>query len=205
MPSENKLSIVGIGPGSPRLRTAAATRAIRSADFVVGYRPYLDLISDLLPGKQVFSSSMGKEVDRVAAAVDLLEKGSVALVSSGDPNVYGMAGLGLELAERALGRRDCARSHIFYRRLLPSRPRFPGMRGRDQPQRSAHTLAADRRPPASGCRRQPCPWLSTIPRARGAIGSFCALWTFAGPEMSWWQKTSVARRRDLLHELAKAD
>ena len=68
------------------------------ADFVVGYRPYLELIRDLLPGKKVFSSSMGKEVDRVRAAVDLLEEGSVALVSSGDPNVYGMAGLGLEMA-----------------------------------------------------------------------------------------------------------
>jgi len=102
LPSESrhKLFIVGIGPGSPKLRTCAATQAIRSADFVVGYRPYLELISDLLPGKQVFSSGMGKEVDRVAAAVDLLEKGSVALVSSGDPNVYGMAGLGLELAAR---------------------------------------------------------------------------------------------------------
>ena len=96
----HKLSIVGIGPGSPELRTTAATQAISSADFVVGYKPYLELISDLLPGKQVFSSSMGKEVDRVAAAVDLLEEGSVALVSSGDPNVYGMAGLGLELSRR---------------------------------------------------------------------------------------------------------
>lgn len=98
--SKHKLSIVGIGPGSPQLRTAAATKAILSADFVVGYKPYLELISDLLPGKQVFSSSMGKEVDRVAAAIDLQEKGSVALVSSGDPNVYGMAGLGLELAKQ---------------------------------------------------------------------------------------------------------
>jgi precorrin-3B C17-methyltransferase len=98
--SKHKLSIVGIGPGSPQLRTTAATNAILSADFVVGYRPYLELISDLLPGKQVFSSSMGKEVDRVRAAVDLLEQGSVALVSSGDPNVYGMAGLGLELARQ---------------------------------------------------------------------------------------------------------
>jgi precorrin-3B C17-methyltransferase len=97
---EHKLSIVGIGPGSPQLRTAAASAAIRRADFVVGYRPYLELIADLLPGKQVLSSSMGKEVDRVRSAVDLLEQGSVALVSSGDPNVYGMAGLGLEMAGR---------------------------------------------------------------------------------------------------------
>lgn len=100
MPSDNKLSIVGIGPGSPGLRTLAAAQAIQSADYVVGYRPYLDLIPDLLPGKQVFSSGMGREVDRVAAAIDLLGEGSVALVSSGDPNVYGMAGLGLEMAER---------------------------------------------------------------------------------------------------------
>jgi precorrin-3B C17-methyltransferase len=100
LPSDNKLYIVGIGPGSPELRTLAATQAICSADYIVGYRPYLDLIGDLLPGKQVFSSGMGREVDRVAAAVDLLKKGSVALVSSGDPNVYGMAGLGLEMAEK---------------------------------------------------------------------------------------------------------
>lgn len=98
MPLENKLSIVGIGPGSPGLRTFAATRTILSADYVVGYKPYLELIGDLLPGKQVFSSGMGKEVDRVRMALDLSEKGSVALVSSGDPNVYGMAGLGLEMA-----------------------------------------------------------------------------------------------------------
>ena len=97
--SDHKFSIVGIGPGAASLRTRAAAEAIKSADFVVGYRPYLDLISDLLPGKTVFSSSMGKEVDRVRTAVDLLSQGSVALVSSGDPNVYGMAGLGLEMAE----------------------------------------------------------------------------------------------------------
>jgi len=96
----NRLSIVGIGPGSTELRTSAAVEAIISSDFVVGYRPYLELIGDLLPGKRVFSSGMGREVDRVRMALDLLEEGSVALVSSGDPNVYGMAGLGLEMAER---------------------------------------------------------------------------------------------------------
>ncbi|MDD1722828.1 MAG: SAM-dependent methyltransferase [Methanothrix sp.] len=96
----HRLSIVGIGPGSADLRTSAAIEAIVSADFVVGYRPYLELISDLLPGKRVFSSGMGREVDRVRMALDLLEEGSVALVSSGDPNVYGMAGLGLEMAEK---------------------------------------------------------------------------------------------------------
>lgn len=103
MPWDNKLSIVGIGPGDPGLRTLRAEETIRAADFVVGYRPYLDLISDLLPGKRVFSSGMGREVDRVKAALDFLEEGNVALISSGDPNVYGMAGLGLEMAGEAEG------------------------------------------------------------------------------------------------------
>jgi precorrin-3B C17-methyltransferase len=98
--SKNKFCIVGIGPGSRSLRTAAAEEAICSADYVVGHRLYLDLIRDLLDGKKIIPSSMGKEVDRVKAAVDLLQEGSVALVSSGDPNVYGMAGLGLEMAPR---------------------------------------------------------------------------------------------------------
>ncbi len=101
MPSENKLSVVGIGPGERLLRTVQAEDAIKRADFIVGYRPYLELIADLLPGKKVVSSSMGKEVDRAKAAVDLLHEGSVALVSSGDPNIYGMAGLGLEMMEMA--------------------------------------------------------------------------------------------------------
>ncbi|OPX75818.1 MAG: Uroporphyrinogen-III C-methyltransferase [Methanosaeta sp. PtaB.Bin018] len=98
MPSEHKFKIVGIGPGERGLRTIAAEQAIQDADFVVGYRPYLSMICDLLDGKNVVASGMGKEVDRVRAAVGLLEEGSTALVSSGDPNVYGMAGLGLELA-----------------------------------------------------------------------------------------------------------
>ena len=95
---KKRLSIVGIGPGAQEMRTIRAEEAIRAADFVVGYRPYLNLIGDLLPGKEVVSSGMRKEVDRAKAAVDLSQEGSVALVSSGDPNVYGMAGLGLELS-----------------------------------------------------------------------------------------------------------
>jgi precorrin-3B C17-methyltransferase len=83
--------------------TLQAAKAIQDAHFVVGYRPYLELIETLLQGKQVISSSMGKEVDRAKRAVDLLEEGPVALISSGDPNIYGMAGLGLEMASR----RDC--------------------------------------------------------------------------------------------------
>lgn len=95
--------MVGIGPGSREDRTFRAVNAIASADTVVGYHKYLDLITDLTEGKQTISTGMTLEVERVKAAIDLTRQGGVvALVSSGDPGVYGMAGLALELA------RDCA-------------------------------------------------------------------------------------------------
>jgi precorrin-3B C17-methyltransferase len=80
-----------------------AARAIERADFIVGYHTYLDLVEDLLQNKQVASTSMGGEVERAKKAVDLLDEGSVALISSGDPNIYGMAGLGLEIASGKVG------------------------------------------------------------------------------------------------------
>jgi precorrin-3B C17-methyltransferase len=97
---KNKLYIVGIGPGGKDQLTQKAAEVIQSVDHVVGYKAYLDLIRDLLGEKEVAPSGMGKEVDRAKMAVDFLEDGSVALVSSGDPNVYGMAGLGLEVASQ---------------------------------------------------------------------------------------------------------
>lgn len=109
MPSESKLYIVGIGPGSRDLLTRRAKEAISDSESVVGYRPYLDLVSDLLEGKTVSSTGMGREVDRAREAVDLLDEGPVALISSGDPNVYGMAGLGLEVA---LGKVDLDRVEV---------------------------------------------------------------------------------------------
>lgn len=96
---ENRLFIVGLGPGARKQMTLQALKVLWEADAIVGYRPYLEMIPDLLPGKKVESSSMGREVDRVKTAVDLLKEGSVALVSSGDPNIYGMAGLGMEMAK----------------------------------------------------------------------------------------------------------
>lgn len=91
--------MVGIGPGSRDDRTYRAVNAISSADVVVGYHKYLELITDLTTGKETISTGMTLETERVKAAIDLTCQGKrVALVSSGDPGVYGMAGLALELA-----------------------------------------------------------------------------------------------------------
>jgi precorrin-3B C17-methyltransferase len=66
---------------------------------VVGYHAYLRSIADLTGGKQVIASGMTHEVARCRQALEHAAAGNVvALISSGDPGVYGMAGLALELA-----------------------------------------------------------------------------------------------------------
>ncbi len=74
--------------------------AIAESDVVVGYRRYLELIADLTAGKEVISSGMTEEVQRCRLALKRAAEGrTVALVSSGDAGIYGMAGLAMELAE----------------------------------------------------------------------------------------------------------
>jgi precorrin-3B C17-methyltransferase len=86
------LRIVGLGPGDPALRTRAAERAIREADVVAGYGPYLDQCADLLDGQEVLRGRMGEEEARAREAVARAAAGArVALVSSGDAGVHGMA------------------------------------------------------------------------------------------------------------------
>ena len=95
---KQELAIVGIGPGTPSMRTRAADAAVREADVIVGYKTYIDLIADLTTEKRIDSTGMRDEVKRVNRAIDYVLGGnSVALISSGDPGVYGMAGLALEL------------------------------------------------------------------------------------------------------------
>jgi len=96
----SKLFIVGIGPGDLKHMTVEAHEAIRNADAVVGYATYLQLIEPLLAGKEVVSSGMTREVERCRQAISLAGEGkTVALVSSGDAGVYGMAGLVMELLD----------------------------------------------------------------------------------------------------------
>ncbi|BBO72294.1 precorrin-3B C(17)-methyltransferase [Desulfosarcina alkanivorans] len=77
---------------------------LKTVDAVAGYTTYIDLIRPLIAGKLIVSTAMKKEVDRVSAALDLAVSGSAcAVVSSGDPGVYAMAGLVLEMCrERAI-------------------------------------------------------------------------------------------------------
>jgi precorrin-3B C17-methyltransferase len=91
--------VVGIGPGGTLDRTRRAELAIAESSVIVGYSLYLELISDLTDGKTLVSTGMTREVERCREAVRLAREGAtVALVSSGDPGVYGMAGLAIEIA-----------------------------------------------------------------------------------------------------------
>lgn len=95
-----QLSVVGLGPGHPSHRTPAASAAVRAAEVVIGYTPYLAHCEDLLsPAQRVLGSSIGAEQERAATALEEAAKGKrVALVCSGDPGVYAMASLVLERA-----------------------------------------------------------------------------------------------------------
>lgn len=85
--------LVGIGPGGNEHMTARARSAIAEADVVVGYSTYIKLVSDLLEGKEVVRKGMTEELDRAVDALELARAGKkVALISSGDAGVYGMAG-----------------------------------------------------------------------------------------------------------------
>jgi precorrin-3B C17-methyltransferase len=91
--------VVGIGPAGPLDRTRRAEEKIARCRVIVGYSRYLELIRDLTEGKEIISSGMTKEVERCTIAIDRARRGDfVALISSGDPGVYGMAGLALEIS-----------------------------------------------------------------------------------------------------------
>lgn len=93
--------MVGTGPGSAEHLSPRALQALHDADVVVGYKTYIKLIAPVVKGKEIISNGMTQEVDRCILAIQRAREGAaVALVSGGDPGVYGMAGLALQLLER---------------------------------------------------------------------------------------------------------
>lgn len=93
-----KLLLVGTGPGELNQITPAAATAISSADAVVGYSLYIKLIDSLLQPHQIVEAlPITQERQRAKRAIELAQSGlTVAVVSSGDCGIYGMAGLVME-------------------------------------------------------------------------------------------------------------
>lgn len=96
---KGKLYIVGTGPGNTSYLTKRAIEAVKESDYVIGNDFYLNLIEEHLKGKEVIWSSMGKEVERARKCIEIAKEHVISMVSGGDPGVYGMAGIVLEVLE----------------------------------------------------------------------------------------------------------
>jgi precorrin-3B C17-methyltransferase len=90
---KGKLYLVGLGPGDRSLMTPAAAGALSWCDVIVGYTGYVQQVRDLLEGKDIVAMELGQEMERATKAVELASAGkAVAVISSGDAGIYGMAG-----------------------------------------------------------------------------------------------------------------
>lgn len=91
--------MVGIGPGNIEHMSIRAVEVLKRSDCIIGYKTYINLIKELIKGKEVITSGMRAEIERASLAIEKAESGRVvSVISSGDPGVYGMAGLILEVA-----------------------------------------------------------------------------------------------------------
>jgi len=95
-----KLFVVGFGPGSKGDMTLRAIGAIEKADVVIGYTTYTDILKEYFPDKRYKATGMMREVERCKLAIEEAEKGQIiAMVSSGDSGIYGMAGIIYQMAD----------------------------------------------------------------------------------------------------------
>lgn len=96
----SKLYVVGFGPGGYGDMTMKAVDTIEKADLITGYTTYVEMLKEFFPTKEYLSTPMKKEVDRCRLAVEEALKGKdVAMVSSGDSGIYGMAGIVLQVVD----------------------------------------------------------------------------------------------------------
>lgn len=95
------LYVVGLGPGSPGLLAPDALACLETSRVIVGYTGYIELVDPaLLASRRVIATGMRGEMERSAAAIDAALAGEpTAVACSGDPGVYALAGLVLELLE----------------------------------------------------------------------------------------------------------
>ncbi len=99
--SHGKLYIVGIGPGGVEHLTKKAVSVLIESEYVIGNGTYIDQIAGIIKNSRVIRSRMGGEVERARKAVELSREHVVSIVSGGDANIYGMAGIVFEIAEKA--------------------------------------------------------------------------------------------------------
>ncbi len=98
-----RVHVVGLGPGNPQQLTPQAQDALHEADALFGYAPYLQRIPER-PRQQRFASDNRQELERARAALAAAASGQrVAIISGGDPGVFGMAAAVCEALESGPG------------------------------------------------------------------------------------------------------
>ena len=98
---KNVIYIVGIGPGDVKKMTVEAYETIYAADVIIGYGTYVELVKKSFPEKSFLVTPMTKEVERCRMAYEEALRDpdkTVAVISSGDAGVYGMASIMYELS-----------------------------------------------------------------------------------------------------------
>nr|WP_307776258.1 precorrin-3B C(17)-methyltransferase [uncultured Cetobacterium sp.] len=98
---KGKIYVVGIGPGNMEDITVRAYKTLKNVDVIAGYITYTDLVKDEFADKEFYVSGMKKEVERCEQVLEIAKSGKdVALISSGDAGIYGMAGIMIEVAQK---------------------------------------------------------------------------------------------------------
>lgn len=96
--NKGKIYVVGIGPGNMEDISVRAYKVLKNVDVIAGYVTYVNLVKDEFKEKEFYSSGMKREVERCEEVLELAKAGkNVALISSGDSGIYGMAGIMLEV------------------------------------------------------------------------------------------------------------
>lgn len=96
---QGKVYVVGIGPGSLEHMSIKAQKVLNDVDVIIGHKTYINLVKEHFPTKEFVKSGMKREVERCNETISIAENGkNIALISSGDAGVYGMAGILLEIA-----------------------------------------------------------------------------------------------------------
>ena len=97
------INVIGIGQNRENM-TLGALKAIEESDVIIGYKKYVDQISDLISDKEIIKKGMGDEIARAEMAIQKsLDGQTVSLISSGDPGVFGMANVVYQIVSKYEG------------------------------------------------------------------------------------------------------
>lgn len=93
---ENKIYIIGIGPGSSEYLTKKAIDTVKSSDYTVGSTRAIDLFDDV---NNKLAFNVKDLLDKLEKGVDLaIEGNTVSILSTGDPGFSGVLNTVLRIA-----------------------------------------------------------------------------------------------------------